>query len=91
MHNRLSRSRLDTCLCVGEEGSDIKNFDPDRVINLWWIEKERLLKSGPHDYPATKKPRMNSAEYVDLSTLTMSNLENSDEAFFRFKIDFVNI
>ena len=31
--NRLSRSRLDTCLSVGEEGSDIKNFDPDRVIN----------------------------------------------------------
>ena len=79
--NRLSRSRLDTCLRVGE-GSDIKNFDPDRVINRWWVEKERRLKSGPHDYPATKK---NSAEYVDLSTLTMSNLENSDdEAFFSF-------
>ena len=51
--NRLSRSRLDTCLRVGEEGSGIKNFDPDRVINYWWIEKERCLKSGPHDYPAT--------------------------------------
>ena len=83
--NRLSRSRIDTCLRVGEEGSDIKNFDPDRVINRWWIEKETQLKSGPHDYPATKKPRMNSVEYVDLSTLTMSDLENSDdEAFFSF-------
>ena len=83
--NRLSQSRLDTCLRVGEEGSDIKNFDPDRVINRWWIEKERRQKSGPHDYPATKKPRMNSAEYVNLSTLTMSDLENSDdEAFFSF-------
>ena len=83
--NRLSRSRLDTCLRVGEEGSDIKNFDPDRVINHWWIEKERRLKSGPRDYPPTKKPHMNSAEYVDLSTLTMSDLENSDdEAFFSF-------
>ena len=72
-------------MCVGEEGSDIKNCDPDRVINRWWIEKERRLKSGPHEYPATKKPRMNSAEYVDLSTLTMSDLENSDdEAFFSF-------
>ena len=90
-HNRLSQSRLDTCLRVGE-GSDIKNFDLDWVINRWWIEKERRLKSGPHDYPATKKPHMNSAEYVDLSTLTISDLENSDdEAFFRFKIDFVNI
>ena len=82
--NRLSQSRLDTCLRVGE-GSDIKNFDPDRVINRWWIEKERHLKSGSHDYPATKKPCMNSAEYVDLSTLMMSDLENSDdEAFISF-------
>ena len=70
---------------VGEEGSDIKNFHPDWVINCWWIEKERRLKSGPHDYSATEKPRMNSAEYVNLSTLTMSDLENSDEeAFFSF-------
>ena len=70
---------------VGEEGSDIKNFDPDRVINRWWIAKERRLKSGPHDYPVTKKPRLNSAEYVDLSTFTMSDLEKSDdEAFFSF-------
>ena len=83
--NRLSRSRLDACLRVGEEGSDIKNFYPDWVINCWWIEKERRLKSGPHDYPATKKPHMNSAEYVDLSTLTMSDLKNSDDqAFFSF-------
>ena len=82
--NRLSQSRLDTCLHVGE-GSDIKNFNPDRVINRWWIEKERHLKSCSHDYPATKKPCMNSAEYVDLSTLMMSDLENSDdEAFISF-------
>ena len=53
--NRLSQSRLDTCLRVGEEGSDIKNFDPDCIIDRWWIEKDRRLKSGPHDYPATKK------------------------------------
>ena len=83
--NRLSQSRLDTCLCVGEERSDIKNFDPDLIINCWGIEKERRLKSGPDDYHATKKPHMNFAEYVNLSTLTMSELENSgDEAFFSF-------
>ena len=77
--NRLSRSRLDTCLRVGEEGPSIKDFVPDRVIDRWWTEKERRLKSRPHNYPAKKHPRLNSIEYVDLSTLTMSDLENSDD------------
>ena len=77
--NRLSRSRLNTCLRVGEEGPSIKDSEPDRVIDSWWTEKERRLKSRPHNYPAKKRPRLNSAEYVDLSTLTMSDLENSDD------------
>ena len=76
--NTLSRSRLDTCLCVGEEGPTIKDFVPDCVIDCWWKEKERHLKSCPHNYPAKKHPHLNSAEYVNLSTLMMSDLENSD-------------
>ena len=37
-----------------------------------------------YNYPAKKHPRLNSAEYVDLSTLTMTDLGNSDdeECFF---------
>ena len=77
--NRLSRSRLDTCLRVGEEGPSNKDFVPDRVIDCWWTEKERRLKSHEHNCPSKKRPRLNSAEYVDLSTLTMSDLENSDD------------
>ena len=58
--NRLSRSRLDTCLRVGEEGLSIKDFEPDRIIDRWWTDKERRLKSPPHNYPANKRPRWNS-------------------------------
>ena len=76
-HNRLSR--LNTCLHVGEEKPSIKDFETDCIINCWWTEKERCHKSCPHNYPAKKHPRLNSAEYVDLSTLTMSDLENSDD------------
>ena len=68
--NRLSRSRLDMCLHVGEEGPSIKDFETDGIMDCWWTEKERRLKSRPHNYPAKKHPRLNSAEYVDLSTLT---------------------
>ena len=77
--NRLSRSRLDTCLRVGEDGPSIKDFEPDCVIDRWWTEKERRLKSRPHNYPTKKHPRLNSAEYVDLSTLSMSDLGSSDD------------
>ena len=78
--NRLSRSILDMCcLCVGEEGPSIKDFEPDCIINHWRTEKERHLKSCPHNYPAKKHARLNSTEYADLSTLTMSDLENSDD------------
>ena len=79
VNNRLSRSRLDTGLHVREEGPSIKDFVSDHFINRWWTEKERCLKSCPNNYPAKKHPHLNSTEYVDLSTLMMSDLENSDD------------
>ena len=74
--NRLSRSRLDTCLWVGEDRTKIEDFNPDCVTECWWNEKRRHLQSGPHNYPVKKVPR--SCEYVNLSCLAMSDLENSD-------------
>ena len=74
--NRLNRSRLDTCQRVGEDSTSIDDFNPDRVIECWWNEKWRRLQSRPHSYPVKKVPR--SFEYVNLSSLTMSDLENSD-------------
>ena len=67
------------CLHVREEGPSIKDFVPDPVIDRWWTERERHLKSHPHNYPAKKHPRLKSTEYVGFSTLTMSDLENSDD------------
>ena len=52
--NRLSRSRLDMCLRVGEEGPSIKDFELDHVINRWWTVKEWCLKSRPHNDPTKK-------------------------------------
>ena len=43
--NRLSRSRLDTCLQVGEDSTSIENFNPDCVIECWWNEKRQCLQS----------------------------------------------
>ena len=73
--NRLRRSRLDTCLPVGEDHTSIEDFNPDRVIECWWNEKRWHLQSRPHNYPVKRVPR--SSEYVDLSSLKMLDLENS--------------
>ena len=39
VRNRLSRSRLDTCLRIGEDRTSIEDFNQDRVIECWWNEK----------------------------------------------------
>ena len=74
--NRLSRSRLDTCLRVGEDRTSIEDFNPDHVIECWWNEKRWRLQLRPHNNPIKKVPI--SSEYVNLSSLTMSDLENTD-------------
>ena len=71
--NGLSRSRLDMCLHVGEKGPSTKDFKTDCVIDCWWTEKERHLKSHPHNYPTKKCFCLNSTEHVDLSRLMMSD------------------
>ena len=63
-------------LCAREEEPSIKDFRSNRIVDYCWTEKERHLKSRPHNYPAKKHSLLNSAEHVDLSTLTMANLEN---------------
>ena len=54
--NRLSRSRLDTCLRVGEDRStSIEDFNPDRVIECWWNEKRWCLQCRNHTITLLKK------------------------------------
>ena len=38
--NILSRSRLDTCLRVGEDRTSIEDFNPDRVVECYWNKKK---------------------------------------------------
>ena len=61
------------CLHVGEKGPSTKDFKTDCVIDCWWTEKERHLKSHPHNYPTKKCFCLNSTEHVDLSRLMMSD------------------
>lgn len=71
---------LDACLRVGEEGSSLEEFDPDKAISLWYEKKVRRLSATPHRYPAKRKNVGStgcSSSAIDLSSLTLSDLENS--------------
>ena len=76
--NKLSRSRLDMCLRVGEEGPSIKYFKPDHVMDCWCTEKKDV-SSHVHIIILQKSVFVWIPQYAELSTLTMSDLENSDD------------
>ena len=86
LRNRLSRARLDVFLRVGEEGPSIEKFNADPVIDLWFNDRVRRLNAGPHNYK--RKQNNEGAGVVDLDSLTMSDLEDSEEEFdFYFSVN----
>ena len=74
--NRLLRARLDVFLRVGEEWPSIESFNADPVIDLWFNDRVRRLNAGPHNY--NRKKNNEGAGVVDLDSLTMSDLEDSE-------------
>ena len=74
--NRLLRARLDVFLRVGEEWPSIESFNADPVIDLWFNDRVRRLNAGPHNYNGKKVNE--GAGVVDLDSLTMSDLEDSE-------------
>ena len=79
--NRLCRDLLDACLRVGEEGPSLEEFTPEPSISLWFEKKVRRLSSKSHQYPAKRKSvgATSSSSVVDLSSLTLSDLEGSSD------------
>ena len=85
--NRLSRPLLDACLRVSEEGVGISDFNPDPSISLWYEQKVRRLSASSHSYPSKRKSVegvQGTSNVVDIATLTISDLEDSDDEFDGF-------
>ena len=79
--NRLSREQLYMLLCIRDNEPQVKDFNPDIYIDSWFNSKVRRLNSGLHKYPEKHQKSQNQdweQSVVDLSTLTISNLENND-------------
>ena len=54
--NWLGQKRLETLLQIGEEGPEIKDFDPDCYISMWCQDKvQRVFTVKPQNYPKKNK------------------------------------
>ena len=79
--NRLSRDRLEANLRISQECVDnsIDNFCPDGAIESWFNAKIRRLNRPSHKYPKKRKTVSSKDGVVDITELTMSDLEHEDE------------
>ena len=71
------RARLDVFLRVGEKGPSTESFDADPVIDLWFNDRVRILNAGPRNHK--RKKNNEGAGVVNLDSLTMSDLEDSEK------------
>ena len=80
-HNRLSRDRLEANLRISQECVDnsIDNFCPEGAIESWFNAKIRQLNCSSHQYPKKRKMVSSKEGVVDITELTLSDLENSDQ------------
>ena len=82
--NRLGQKRLVTLLRIGEEGPEIKDFDPDCYISMRYQDKVRRVSAAkPHNYQKKNKKSSSASNGVmDIAGFTLSDLEDDDEENF---------
>ena len=78
--NRLGRDRLEANLRISQEsvGNSIDDFCPDGAIESWFNAKIRRLNCSSHRYPKKRKTISSKDGVIDITELTMSDLENGD-------------
>ena len=74
--NRLGRDRLEANLRISQECESIDDFCPNGAIESWFNAKIRRLNCGGHRYPKKRKTISSKEGVVDITELTMSDLEN---------------
>ena len=79
-HNRLGRDRLEASLRISQEcgGKSMDDFCPDAAIDTWFNAKTRRLNCSGHSYPKKRKTTSSKDGVIDITELTMSDLENDD-------------
>ena len=65
-------------LHISEDGPSLEEFNPDASIDCWYNDKVHRLNTGPQNYPSECKKSNNGKEVIDLTTLTLPDLENDE-------------
>ena len=80
--NRMGRDRLDASLQIGEEGVLVANYCPEAAIDLWFNSKVHRVNCSSHSCPKKGKTASStSKEVIDVTELTMSDLEAEEKDF----------
>ena len=80
---QLGKKRLETLLRIREEGPEIKDFDCDCYITMWYQDKLRWVSAAkPHNYPKKRKSSSASNGVMDIAGFTLSDLEDDNEENF---------
>ena len=81
-----NRELKDECgnilLHVVEEGSPMEEFNPDNVIDMWFLSKIFQLTAGPHQLER-KWEEGDSISYVDPDSIVMQGDEEENEEDFK--------
>ena len=83
--NRLGKDLLDACLRVSEEGCDIASFNTDSAISVGTKRKKDVLLESHVIF--LQRENKCQVEVVDIVTITLPDLEDSDEEFTGFGDD----
>ena len=73
-HNRLGQKRLETLLQIGGEGPEIKDFEPDCYISMWYQDKVRRESAAKLLNYQKKKSSSASNDVNDIAGFTLSDL-----------------
>ena len=77
----MGRDILDASLRI-REGVPVANYCPGAAIDLWFNSKVCRVNSSSHSYPKKwKTASSTSKEVIDVTELTMSDLEAEEENF----------
>ena len=81
-HNQLNKDHLDSLLRINKEGENLKMFNPEPAINLWFNDKVRRLTASSHRSSSIKRQKRSHTEFVDIAKLMMSDLKDKSHTVF---------
>ena len=89
MCNQLGQKRLDTQICIGEEGVNNIDFNPDQYIKKWYTNKVPRINGAKHNnYPSKCQSADSSTSsgytVTNTTSVTVSALESGDKEFEEF-------